>query len=99
MFTKKGGMMGARTDDTQNFLQAWMVPGEQELQTTNNDTPYPDASLEAKYWGIYRKFFYMMNSHAELKDVSGLKWHMKMMELTRDKIQEMIAEIEANEKT
>ena len=82
--------MSARIDTGQNFSEMWELPNQK------NETGYSDHSLEAKYWPIYREFYNMMRTHAEIKDISGLRWHCNMMRLAKDKIMELIAEIEAD---
>ena len=81
----------AEIDNTQGFIAGW------NLEPDNN-TGFPDGSPEAKYWPVYREFYYMMQSHAELKDIKGLRWHKRCFQIILNKINEMIIDVDKDDK-
>ena len=84
-------MMGAHIDVTQGFF-AWNLPeSEQE-----NEIPYKPESMEALFWPLYLQLFTAIGQH---KDTESLLWHVSCLDLLKEQVHNLIAELEPDDPT
>jgi hypothetical protein len=75
----------ANIDQTQDFTAAWNVD--------QNDTGYPDGSLEAHFWPHYREIMTGVMLHAASGDAESVRWHCRALRILLTEIQGILIEL------